>query len=376
MINAKAPCARSGVTCYFSELDGCAVPRLVSPQACCCSFPFFLYTARNIQMPPACVARNSPDFPTIAPNNSWASRRPPHALMSNFFPADKLIFVLSRSVNWRRPSNLDAAFAASASATGLDSVPLAETFRYEVDPTCGGVLGAKSSRGVLSSAEEPSRLADASASFSSSPSKEEEELYSPVALSFVSPVLEVKWPVGVLLPTGVLHAYGSIHRSLFRHQLTLHRLRRLRVALRELDACVDVSSDGGGGDRPTTVGRRRGRGGGGGSGGRSGGRQRAGVSWDRGRLHWLHLFRHEMQHMADSLQVREPRGTGMRASSERTRGLIGVLPAQSLLSRRFLPPLTHFNSRIFAMSRSSFTRLAMPAYFETLDCSRTAVVFR
>lgn len=215
-------------------------------------------------------------------------------------------------MNWRRPSNLDAAFAASASATGLDAVPLAETFRYEVDPTCGGVLGAKSSRGVGST--EGSSHADAPISASSPPPKEE-ELYSPAALSFVSPVLEVKWPVGVLLPTGVLHTYGGIHRSLFRHQLTLHRLRRLRVALRELDACLDASRDGGGGGRSRAAGRRRGRGGdgGGGGGGGSGGRHGTGVSWDRGRLHWLHLFRHEMQHMADSLQVSGALRQSMRA---------------------------------------------------------------
>lgn len=120
------------------------------------------------------------------------------------------------------------------------------------------------------------------------PSQEpSEELYSPVALSFVSPVLEVPWPVGVLLPTGVLHTYGGIHRSLFRHQLVLHRLRRLRVALRELDASMGAIR----GSRRTSR-----RAGGGGEG--------AQVSWDRGRLHWMHLFRHEMQHMADSLQVR------------------------------------------------------------------------
>eukprot|EP00752_Nemacystus_decipiens_P001949 g1876.t1 len=214
-------------------------------------------------------------------------------------------------VNWRRPSNLDAAFAASASATGLDSVPLAETFRYEVDPTCGGILGAKSSQGIEGSihAGAPPIL------ILPSPQKEKEQeggLYSPAALSFVSPVLEVKWPVGVLLPTGVLHTYGGIHRSLFRHQLMLHRLRRLRVALRELDACMDASGEerggGGGRGRPNTAGRRRGRGGveAGGDGDGGGGRrwrQGAGVSWDRGRLHWLHLFRHEMQHMADSLQT-------------------------------------------------------------------------
>ena len=243
-------------------------------------------------------------------------------LSAQAFPADKRISVPSRSVNWRRPTNLDAAFAASASATGLDSVPLAETFRYEVDPTCGGVLGgAKSSQGV-GGATEGSSHADALSLFSSGSKEKEEELYSPAALSFVSPVLEVKWPVGVLLPTGVLHTYGGIHRALFRHQLTLHRLRRLRVALRELAACMDASSEGGGGGRgrPRAAGRRRGRGGDGGGGGGGGDdgddsrrRQGAGVSWDRGRLHWLHLFRHEMQHMADSLQVRAPLRQSMYA---------------------------------------------------------------
>lgn len=241
-------------------------------------------------------------------------------------------------MDWRRSSNLEAAFAASASATGLDSAPLAKTFRYEVDPTCGGVLGAKSFRDIGnadraggtwgSAAQSAASNAGPPASLSS-PSKEKEEeeeekeeLYSPAALSFVSPVLEVRWPVGVLLPTGVLHTYGGIHRVLFRHQLTLHRLRRLRLELRELDARVDASSEGGG-RCSRAAGRRRGRGGGGadGSGGSGrGGLPAAGVSWDRGRLHWLHLFRHEMQHMADSLQVRETCGrVCVRVRAKRTR---------------------------------------------------------
>ncbi|CAM9476924.1 unnamed protein product [Ectocarpus sp. 4 AP-2014] len=228
-------------------------------------------------------------------------------------------------VDWRRSSNLDAAFAASALATGLDSVPLAETFRYEVDPTCGGILGSGPAAGSLdlgrraewrgmkggavdsATATITTTTTRAELSLSSSLSVHEEELYSPVALSFVSPVLEVKWPVGVLLPTGVLHTYGSIHRSLIRHQLALHRLRRLRLVLRELDACLDAASGGGIGG-VAGGGRRSGRGrgsGGGDSGSGSSRRQQGGarVSWDRGRLHWMHLFRHEMQHMADSLQA-------------------------------------------------------------------------
>lgn len=225
---------------------------------------------------------------------------------------------VSHRMDWRRPANLDAAFAASASATGLDSVPFAAMFRYEVDPTCAGVLGTGSTRISAGTRHRPEssgmgavraqstaidatspRAVRSSSSRSSSP----EELYSPTALSFVSPVLEVKWPVGVLLQTGVLHTYGRIHRSLFQHQLALHRLRRLRVALRELDACVDASRGGGGGGSGAR-GRRSALG-----GGVEGGTRRqpgAGVSWDRGRIHWLHLFRHEMQHMADSLQVSKP----------------------------------------------------------------------
>lgn len=239
-------------------------------------------------------------------------------------PRNTTTFRASR-VDWRRSSNLDAAFAASASTTGLDSVPLAETFRYEVDPTCGGILGSGPVKGSLdlgsraqSSVMTGGAVHSATATITTTTTRadltlsslpvREEDLYSPVALSFVSPVLEVKWPVGVLLPTGVLHTYGSIHRSLIRHQLALHRLRRLRLVLRELDACLDAASSGGlggiGGDR-----RRSGRGGGSGGGdssSRSSRRQRgAKLSWDRGRLHWLHLFRHEMQHMADSLQVSE-----------------------------------------------------------------------
>ncbi|CAM9896948.1 unnamed protein product [Ectocarpus fasciculatus] len=225
-------------------------------------------------------------------------------------------------VDWRRSSNLDAAFAASALATGLDSVPLAETFRYEVDPTCGGILGSGPAKGSLdlgsraeSSGMTGGAVHSATATIAtptrpelslSSLSVQEEELYSPVALSFVSPVLEVKWPVGVLLPAGVLHTYGSIHRSLIRHQVALHRLRRLRLVLRELDACLDAASGGGlgGVGRGGRKSSRSGGSGGGDSSSRSSRRQRgARVSWDRGRLHWLHLFRHEMQHMADSLQT-------------------------------------------------------------------------
>lgn len=186
-------------------------------------------------------------------------------------------------------------------------------FRYEVDPTCAGVLGTGSTRistgtrdrsetsgtGAEHAHPTTTEATQMTAVRSSSPRlSSEEELYSPTALSFVSPVLEVKWPVGVLLQTGVLHTYSGIHRSLFRHQLTLHRLRRLRVALRELDACVDTSSGGG---RSQARSRRNVL-----DGGAAGGiRQQQGtrVSWDRGRIHWLHLFRHEMQHLADSLQV-------------------------------------------------------------------------
>lgn len=186
-------------------------------------------------------------------------------------------------VDWRQPSNLDAAFAASASTTGRDSLFLApETFRYEVDPTCGGILG-----GSFTGAEDGGLRSPVPSSLGTYG-----ELYSPAALSFVSPVVDVPWPVGVLLPTGVLRTYRSIHRSLFRHQLVLHRLRRLRVAFRELDAAINAWAGG----------RRRGvRGGASGDG--------TGVSWDAGRLHWMHLFRHEMQHMADSLQVRAIRYT-------------------------------------------------------------------
>ncbi|CAM9193558.1 unnamed protein product [Laminaria digitata] len=180
-------------------------------------------------------------------------------------------------IDWRQSSNLDAAFAASASAAGLDSLPLApEMFRYEVDPTCGGILG-----GSFAGAEDGGLRCPVPSALGTY-----EELYSPAALSFVSPVVEVPWPVGVLLPTGVLRTYSNIHRYLFRHQLVLHRLRRLRVAFRELDAAINAW----GGGR-----RRGGRGAGSDDG--------AGVSWDAGRLHWMHLFRHEMQHMADSLQA-------------------------------------------------------------------------
>ncbi|CAM9397416.1 unnamed protein product [Scytosiphon promiscuus] len=212
-------------------------------------------------------------------------------------------------LDWRRPANLDAAFAASASATGLDSVLLAKMFRYEVDPTCAGVLGGRSTgmsagghdRSESGSLCAPSMTTDATHTAAvrllSSRRSFEEELYSPTALSFVSPVLEVKWPAGVLLQTGVLYTYGAIHRSLFRHQLALHRLRRLRVALRELDACLDASS---GGVRSRPRGRMNVLD----DDAVSSTRQHTGtgVRWDRGRIHWLHLFRHEMQHLADSLQ--------------------------------------------------------------------------
>ena len=103
-------------------------------------------------------------------------------------------------IDWRQSSNLDAAFAASASAAGRDSLPLApEMFRYEVDPTCGGVLG-----GSIAGAEDGGlRCPGASALGTCG------ELYSPAALSFISPAVEVPWPVGVLLPAGVLRTYSS-----------------------------------------------------------------------------------------------------------------------------------------------------------------------
>lgn len=184
------------------------------------------------------------------------------------------LLICGRRINWRRISNLNAAFAASATAAGLDSVPLAKTFRYEVDSTCGGVLGSSF---VDVRDSESNDIVHSPIDVVST------DVYSPAALSFVSPVLAVPWPVGVLLPKGVLHTYGSIHRSLFRHQVVLHRLRRLRLTLRELDVLTGAS-------RGSRRGARR-----------AGGKAR--VSWDKGRLHWLHLFRHEMQHMADSLQV-------------------------------------------------------------------------
>lgn len=203
-------------------------------------------------------------------------------------------------VDWRRPSNLNAAFAASATAAGLDSVSLVETFRYEVDPTCGGVLGrsfvdgndrigeGSSSGGAAlshSSSHETAAMSESS----------DDGRYSSRALSFVSPVLAVPWPVGVLLPTGVLHTYGNIHRALFRHHLVLHRLRRLRLTLRQLSAGIDGVVDRSHRRVKTRVGRGQ-RGG----GGRHEGTR---ISWDGGRLHWMHLFRYEMQHMADTLQV-------------------------------------------------------------------------
>ncbi len=277
----------------------------------------------------------------------------PHPPLPPLAAKRTVFFALSRSVDWRRSANLDAAFAASASATGLDSAPLAETFGYEVDLTCGGVLGAagsaKSSPGVGSrhgpggggggswrAAPRPSAAPTspgAPAPLPVTTAAAGEELYSPGALSFVSPVLEVKWPVGVLLPTGVLHTYGGIHRSLFRHQLSLHRLRRLRVALRELDARLDASGggSGGGGGRGRSSATRRRRGGGGGGGGSSGERQQgADVSWDRGRLHWLHLFRHEMQHMADSLQVSES-CSGKASGGRWCGGLVATVLSKGLM---------------------------------------------
>lgn len=242
-------------------------------------------------------------------------------------------------VNWRRPSNLEAAFAASAAAAGLESVPLFDSFRYEVDLTCGGVLGGggvdmtsggkqkhsdpeEAERDLVFQEENKNEVLvgvcgmwsgrgdatthaatdDEGNGGESSP----DERYSPTALSFVSPVLEVAWPLGLLLPTGAIRTYGKIHRAVFRHHLGLHRLRRLRLALRDLNVAMEVLKD-----RRQRVCER----------GACGGMMRSGrheegamtevrpwsVSlWDCGRLHWVHLFRHEMQHVADSLQVDEP----------------------------------------------------------------------
>lgn len=214
-------------------------------------------------------------------------------------------------VDWRRPSNLNAAFAASAAAAGLESAPLFDTFQYEVDLTHGGVFGGG---GKLDSSARRQKIdgdienvgwrkleesgegyGDASAH-----AAESQERYSSTALSYVNPVLAVSWPLGVLLPAGALRSYGSIHRALFRHQIALHRLRRLRLTLRALDVAMTSLK------RAVVGSRRRAMdlSGTGGGGVREAGKMTM-ASWDCGRLHWVHLFRHEMQHMADSLQVRE-----------------------------------------------------------------------
>lgn len=223
-------------------------------------------------------------------------------------------------------------------------MPLFDRFRYEVDLTYGGVFGSvglAAHSGAINSDQQERRpeiaapgrdllvdsrergienedadRSDARAgledkehrpivtdetfsSVSYKPAKEEDEggIYSPAALSFVSPVLQVAWPLGVLLPTDALRTYAIIHRALFRHQLALHRLRRLRLTLRELDVAMAGSKERRLGvgvaaavqEERTQPGQAEGA--------------ATGIMGDLGRLHWMHLVRHEMQHMADSLQV-------------------------------------------------------------------------
>lgn len=197
------------------------------------------------------------------------------------------------SVDWLRPSNLNAAFAASATTSGLESAPLFHMFRYEIDPTCGGVHGSVEMTRLCSVGDSGGVGGDRTGVGKTtirtySNGEMLGRLYSPTALSFVSPILGVKWPLGVLLPVGALRIYTVIHRALFRHHLALRRLARLRLVLRELDLALGMSV------RTTASGgERRER----------GGAKRVALSTDGVRLHWLHLFRHEMQHMADSLQV-------------------------------------------------------------------------
>lgn len=253
-------------------------------------------SAGRASVSPGLSIRRPPGVPRIdncqgVPSPCFSSLSPRVSPSQNLgAPATKNRSVLG-SVDWRRPSNLDAAFAASATASGLESVPLFDTFRYEVDLTCGGVLGsAAADDGSTGTGRRHDLVGNGEAGEvrRSSDDAVREQRYSPATLDHVSPRLVVKWPLGLLFPMDVLRNYAIVHRALFRHHVVLHRLRRLRLVLRELEPARDP---------PRRAGGR-------------GAKQRhceassRGVDpGDKAKLHWLHLFRHEMQHVAGSLQV-------------------------------------------------------------------------
>ncbi|CAM9241148.1 unnamed protein product [Discosporangium mesarthrocarpum] len=211
----------------------------------------------------------------------------------------------SGKTDWLRSSSLEAAFVESASTTGLETAPLFDTFGYRIDLPPLGAGGGTSPEDdpCRSGAVSPGPRVVGKQSSSPLPPNTTVSLgpaspalgigrvpasaldpFSPEALSFISPVLTVRWPLGVLLPPCALHTYVSVHRALFRHHLAMHRLRGLRLALRDMDAMGP-----GGREWRLGLGREREQG-------------QRGLDWQWGRLHWLHLFRHEMQHMADCLQ--------------------------------------------------------------------------
>lgn len=250
--------------------------------------------------------------------------------------------LLVASVDWRRPSNLNAAFSASATAVGLESVPLFETFRYEVDSTCGGILESVDCHRKLVRNRGVSRQDLPGKGGQISKMDEEEnvaaheedakrlERYSPAALAFVHPVLAVKWPLGVLLPAGALHNYAVVHRALFKHHVAVHRLRRLRLVLRELDLAMGPQfgrvHDGKRQDSEMAPGSI--------------------TPCDRSNLHWLHLFRHDMQHMADTLQVQCPPGPA--EASFHPRGCI-AFPHFGTISKSSCPGALKLTNREYSV---------------------------
>ncbi|CAM9670534.1 unnamed protein product, partial [Choristocarpus tenellus] len=215
-----------------------------------------------------------------------------------------------KKTNWLQLSNLQAAFAESAASTGLESATLFKTFGYEISHSQEGVNSMDQGAVTRGSRHDSSvAVAGPALAFRTAPRTTLEaapvisadgangsatsmlDPYSPNALSFIRPVLTVRWPLGVLLPPDALLTYREVHCALFRHHLAMHRLRRLRVALRER-LFWGVGSGG----------RAQKKRGSGGTVSERLGPSDDGQKWDEGRLHWMHLFRHELQHMADCLQ--------------------------------------------------------------------------
>ncbi|CAM9352292.1 unnamed protein product [Chrysoparadoxa australica] len=129
-------------------------------------------------------------------------------------------------VDWTHLPNVEASFMDAAHESGLDQAAYFKHFSYIVE-------GETDRATALNPADTE-------------------------ALMFLQPLYKVSWPLGVIITTPVCQMYSSLHRTLFRHQLAMHRLREVWCCLR--GGCA-------------------------------------------GAPRGVHLFRHQLQHVGDCIQA-------------------------------------------------------------------------